>query len=129
MTSKRKHRLPRRYSEGVIARLDRRYREVRDVRQGTAQILADRGHTADHPPSLLLRRLAQRCAYFDTLLERDEADMLEGKPVNMPRYLAVATAWLRMVQQIGLDRVPGPVLSLRERLLAESGNGKEVTAP
>lgn len=135
ITRKHRHKLPRKYSEGAVAKLDRRFRDARQLRDGTEQILADRGHTSDGPaPSLLLKRLAQRAMYFDLLLARDEAAMMKGKTVNMLRYLAIAQTWLRMVQQIGLERVAGPVLSLRERLLkdqqarkaAERTNGKEV---
>ena len=135
ITAKHRHKLPRIWSDGAVAKLDRRFRDARQLRAGTEQILADRGHTGDGPaPTLLLRRLAQRTTFFDVLLARDEVELMAGRSIDMQRYLATAAAWLKMATQIGLDRVAGPALSLREQLLRDQAereardraNGTEV---
>jgi len=102
--SRKRRRLPRMRRDGAIARLDGRAPEVRLVRDGVEAILRDRG--GEDAASFLARRTAHRCMHLDGLLMRDEVAMTTGQSIDVERYLAGATTWLRYVQSLGLHRRP-----------------------
>lgn len=100
--SRKARTLPRRYTDGALARVDRRGAGVRAVLEGAQQIIEDRGGEA--AASLLLRRAAHRTMHLDQLLAQDELRMTQGQPINQAAYLAGAQTWLRYANAIGLGR-------------------------
>ena len=51
------------------------------------------------------RRLVQRAAVIDAMLESDEADWLSGNPIDVMVYLARVNSQRRLIMNLGLKRV------------------------
>lgn len=132
VTAKRKHKLPRKYSEGALARLDRRYREPKMLFAAIEQMKADHG---DEPLSFVKLRVIQRTAHLDALLIAQEARLAKGDSIDVSQYLANAQVFLRFASTIGLERRARTVRSLRDVLLEEERrlqpptNGAQEPAP
>ncbi len=117
VTSKRQHYLPRKYSEGALARLDRRYRDARHMLAAIEQMKADQG---DAPLSFVKLRLIQRTAHLDALLITEEARLAKGENVDLARYLATLQTFVRLASTLGLERRARKVVTLRDYVAARS---------
>lgn len=121
VSTKRSH-LPRRYSEGALARLDRRFRQPKQMFAAIAQMTQDQG---DESLSFVKLRLIQRTAHLDALLIQQETLLMKGEAVNIAQYLANAQLYLRYATTLGLERRAKTVRSLREYLLESRGQGAD----
>jgi hypothetical protein len=111
LSTKRK-KLTRRFSQGALADADARAPEVRVVREGVEQIAEDRGGEAAQ--SFLARRMAARAMHLDQMLARFELELLEGRAIDTPTYLAGCATWHRYANSLGLTRKAKPVRTLSD---------------
>jgi hypothetical protein len=66
------------------------------------------------------RQLAQRAGILGAVLEDSETRWIAGEPFDAALYCTVVNAQRRVLETLGIRRVPRDVTPLRERLALES---------
>jgi len=94
--------------------LDRRtaaYRETRKLIDGIESDLGGRDHLSTGE-----RQLVQRAAVLGAVLTDVEARWVDGEPIDTAGYCAIVNAQRRVLETIGLRRVPRTIPSLDQYL-------------
>lgn len=101
-TSRKRKTLPRQFRPGALLKADQRRREIRAAASRLHAIHSDQGGVSEMPATL--QSLAERYVFCEAKLMELESAALEGTPLDVARYVSLATVYVRLADRLGYQR-------------------------